>query len=253
MNGRGRDVQTPRYVVRKRTVRDVVQALPPGKFLEIGCGRGDMLPMLSAAGHTGLAVEISESVFPEAVATAELLPDINVVQSLAELANDSFQYLFAFEVLEHIEDDARHLQEWLRHLRPGGLVVITVPAHSKLWTSADDAVGHYRRYERETLIRLLEDSKLEVVEIRAFGYPLVLLTRPLRHLQHRARRDTGLSTEQRTLESSTDSTLAVPRSLRAALRVAVRIVSLGFYYLGLPLRRTDHGDGYLVVAKRKTY
>jgi hypothetical protein len=125
-----------------------------------------------------------------------------------------------------------------------------VPAHSKLWTAADDAVGHVRRYERDDLVALLEGSGLTVLDIWTFGYPLVLLTRPLRHLQHRLRRQSSTSAQERTLDSSLDSTLDAPRRVRSLLRVAVQIVSTAFYYLGLPLRRTDFGDGYLAVARR---
>ncbi len=251
MTTHAEDVHTPRYIVRKRTVRSIVRNLPAGQFLEMGCGRGEMFTMLHAAGHHGVAVEISESVFPLAVAAARpLQPDIEVVASLDAVTGRKFDYLLAFEVLEHIEDDHGHLNEWADYLRPGGVAVITVPAHKKLWTAADDAVGHIRRYERDDLVALLESNGLKVLEIKAFGYPLVLVTRPLRHLQHRLRRKSSMSTQERTLDSSLDSTLGAPRRIKSLLRIVVEVISTGFYFLGLPLRHTDYGDGYLVVAER---
>lgn len=250
MSDNSSDVHTPRYVVRRQTVRDTVRRLPPGRFLEIGCGRGEMLPMLQEYGYSGVAVEISEAVFPRAVATASTLgPSIDVVASLDGLPEAGFEYLFAFEVLEHIEDDTGSLQEWLRYLRPGGRVVITVPSRMKLWSASDEAVGHVRRYERHELIELFEGNGLRVVQMISLGYPLVLFTRPLRHLQHRLRGESRKSAHQRTLESSMDSTLAVPQRAMPLVRNVVQTLGLAFYYAGLPLRRTNYGDGYLVVAE----
>ena len=247
-----KEIHTPRYVVRRRAVQAELRRLPRGRFLEIGCGRGEMLPMFRSYGFTGYAVEISDSVIALAKETAERLgPDVQVVESLEQLPATEFDYLFSFEVLEHIEDDSAELAKWVSHLKPGGRALISVPARMKLWSAADTSVGHVRRYERDELISLLENAGLRVLSIATFGYPLVLITRSLRHVYHRLRPPQGSTDLEKTLESSKDSTLDVPKPLRSVARWVLSAGATLFYYLGVPLRRTNFGDGYVVVAERE--
>ncbi len=119
----------------------------------------------------------------------------------------------------------------------------------KLWSAADEGVGHVRRYEREDLISLLEAVGLEPISINSFGYPLVLITRPLRHFYYRLR-PVGVTSVERTKNSSLDSTLPAAAPLRPLARALMSLTAAVFYYLGVPLTRTDFGDGYLVVARR---
>ena len=53
----------------------------------------------------------------------------------------------AFEVLEHIDDDALALKQWREYLRPSGWLLLSVPAHQDQYGAADELVGHYRRYD----------------------------------------------------------------------------------------------------------
>ena len=81
------------------------------------------------------------------------------------------------DVLEHIPDDAGAV-EWLhQHLKPDGLVFITVPAHQFLWTQMDDVLFHHRRYTKESLIALF-DNKFEILECHYYNlflFPVKLL------------------------------------------------------------------------------
>lgn len=249
-----RFLHTPRYLVRRRTTLDALRLMPAGSFLEAGCGRGELLPWLDELGFSGIGLEISEAVLPVARAAAQrLAPRVSVVDSLDTLEGRLFDYLFSFEVLEHLEDDDHWLAAWLEHLTSEGRLVLTVPAHMRLWTSADDAVGHLRRYERADILALLRRHDLEVEILWSFGYPLVLVTRPLRNLFYRVRIPSlrNRSAMDRTLESSKDSTIRVPRLVRGIARSGIELAAWLFYVLGKPLRRTDYGDGYLVVARRR--
>lgn len=246
-------IHTPRYLLRRHLVLHVLERMAPGSFLEVGCGRGELLPWLDRLGYRGVGLEISTEVLPIAqAAVAGLDSRVRVLGDLADVAGREFDYVLSFEVLEHIEDDHGELRRWLEHLRPGGTFVCTVPAHMKLWSASDEAVGHVRRYERGELVALLENSGLHVEMLWSYGYPLVLLTGPLRHLFHRLRQRRWMDkpTMTRTLGSSCDSTVRIPRVLSWAARMLVSGVGVLFHHLGRPLRRTDHGDGYLVVARK---
>ncbi len=65
--------------------------------------------------------------------------------------DERFDTILYIDVLEHIEDDRGELTKALAHLQPGGRIVILAPAHQTLFSPFDEAVGHFRRYDRRSL------------------------------------------------------------------------------------------------------
>ena len=83
--------------------------------------------------------------------------------------NSSFDVVVALDVLEH-GDDSRALKEVKRVLRPGGMVVISVPAYQWLWSKWDEVLGHKRRYRRSKLVEAVGKHGFNV--LRATYYNL---------------------------------------------------------------------------------
>ena len=83
-------------------------------------------------------------------------------------ADEVFDLLCAFEVIEHIDDDLGALSEWARHLSDDGHVLISVPAHMRRFGTSDAAVGHFRRYDAIDLDRLFDSLGFEIVERRGY-------------------------------------------------------------------------------------
>jgi SAM-dependent methyltransferase len=81
-----------------------------------------------------------------------------VAKSLDELPPQSLDFLFSYNVLEHIEDDAAVVEGFRRVLKPGAPLLIYVPAFAVLYGPLDRAVGHVRRYRRKGLIELAESA-----------------------------------------------------------------------------------------------
>jgi SAM-dependent methyltransferase len=79
-----------------------------------------------------------------------------------------------FDVVEHIEDDYSFMRSIQDYLVPGGMVYITVPAIPFLWSDEDVDAGHYRRYTRESLNKLMNETGFEVEYISYFFSFLVL-------------------------------------------------------------------------------
>ena len=79
----------------------------------------------------------------------------NISTGTVESLTDDFRVDTAIyiDVLEHIEDDADEMTRISRHIRPGGHVIVVSPAHQFLYSPFDHAIGHYRRYNRESLLR----------------------------------------------------------------------------------------------------
>jgi SAM-dependent methyltransferase len=130
-----------------------------GCWLDIGCGTGANLPMLRAAAGAARVVGIDYS--PLALDFAGRHPESHNVALLRAdglrlpFADDSFEVVTMFDVLEHLRDDKLALCEVRRVLRPGGALVFSVPAYQRLWSAHDEALHHFRRYENHSLRALL--------------------------------------------------------------------------------------------------
>ena len=91
-----------------------------------------------------------------------------------ELAGQRFDTIICLNVLEHIADDRGALRRVRELLQPGGRLLLLVPAHRALYGTIDEAIGHYRRYERADLVELLGASGLQVesdIHVNATSIP----------------------------------------------------------------------------------
>jgi 2-polyprenyl-3-methyl-5-hydroxy-6-metoxy-1,4-benzoquinol methylase len=92
----------------------------------------------------------------------------------------AYDVLLAMDVLEHIQNDTEALSRWLTYVKPGGHVLITVPASQWLWSYHDERLGHVRRHTRSTVERLAAGCDLERIRARyAFGhiFPIATIVR----------------------------------------------------------------------------
>jgi SAM-dependent methyltransferase len=148
------------YRGRRRVIREAVGALglPPGaRILDAGCGSGRNMVELADFGQvTGL--ELSE-------ASVERARERGVGDVVAGSLTDrlpfpdaTFDLALALDVLEHLDDDLAALRELRRGVRPGGRLLITVPAYQWLWSSHDEVNHHRRRYTRSTLLSAASEA-----------------------------------------------------------------------------------------------
>jgi len=244
--GNAATLRTPRYLLRRALALRALKGKPACRLLEIGCGTGELLPHLVRRGHTVVGYETS----PEMVALARIaVPGVGVrssiVSSSANFAAEPFDGIVALEVLEHIEDDRAALAEWTSWVRPGGFLLLTVPAHMKNWTRADEAGGHYRRYERADLVRLMNGVNLMVEWIWNYGFPLTAATVPLRRMLYRTL--PPASPADRTAVSALDSIRRIPIGGRP-MEWANELAGKALHWCQLPFLGTELGDGYLIVV-----
>ncbi len=99
-----------------------------------------------------------------------------------DMVGQHFDTILYIDVLEHIEDDRGELQRAASLLRPGGHIVVLSPAHQRLYTPFDAAIGHFRRYNRRMLraisppgLRLVRLRYLDIVGLSASAANLLLL------------------------------------------------------------------------------
>src|SRR4051795_13100228 len=155
------------------------EQVPPDfgrRVLEVGAGIGTFSERLLAAGAQELLL-----IEPEAACVAELerrFAGDARVRVAAELLPDApslagrdgtFDFALSQNVFEHVEDDHGAVAAVARALRPGGRLMILVPAHPRLYGPLDRAYGHYRRYTRERLRSVVESAGLEVERLYSFN------------------------------------------------------------------------------------
>ncbi len=177
-----------------RARREVLAALirrrvrPPdgAKILEIGCGTGHNLAMLSEFGDVD-ALEVDAGA--RAVAEKRLgRPVMSApLPELTGVAERHYDMIGAFDVIEHIADDTAAVSSIARRLKPGGRLVVAVPAHQWMWSAHDTVNHHHRRYSKQKLEQLFLASPLQ---LEAIGYFNSLLF-PLAVAQRLASRVTG--------------------------------------------------------------
>lgn len=130
------------------------------RILDVGCGTGANLEMLSQFGRAE-GVDVS----PEALAFCRARGLQNVRQSEAERLpydDETFDLVTGLDVVEHLDDDVAGLGEMRRVLRPGGYVLLFVPAFMFLWGVQDDISHHRRRYTLGSLQRVLREARFEI-------------------------------------------------------------------------------------------
>ena len=171
---------------------DLIRRMIPSSvedILEIGCGMGALGVRLSAQ-YDYLGLEPSGESFAvaeERMARGGGRGEVRNVLAEDLPAEDRFDLVCAFEVLEHIEDDAGALKSWAGRVRPGGYLLLSVPAHQSRFSTGDEIAGHFRRYEPTGMTALLESTGFTQVEVREYGMPLGYLLEAGRNLVGRRR------------------------------------------------------------------
>lgn len=123
------------------------------KFLEIGCGNAYVLKGLMDL--PGLELKGSEIYLNGVKHAKDRLPEVEFMQiDATEMPfKNTFDGIGAFDVLEHIEEDEKVMEQVKNSLKPGGVFVITVPQYPWMWTYLDNQACHKRRYTRSDLNR----------------------------------------------------------------------------------------------------
>jgi 2-polyprenyl-3-methyl-5-hydroxy-6-metoxy-1,4-benzoquinol methylase len=98
----------------------------------------------------------------------------DILEQAAELRN-RYDIVILFDVLEHIEDTKPFLEALLFHVKPGGFVLVNVPALMPLYGMYDKLVGHYRRYTTHTLVREFQSFNVTTVHQQYWGFTMVPL------------------------------------------------------------------------------
>ena len=220
--------------MRRITLRLLSPVLPPGpgrRLLDAGCGTGHNVRFLSRFGHaTGIDISAEAIRF----CRENHVPAVQGSVLSLPFRDASFDVVTSFDVLYHrwVEDDAAAVRELVRVVRPGGVLLVRVPALKMLWGAHDEAVHSRHRYTRGEVVALLRGAGLDVVRAtyaNSVLFPLLATRRTLDRLLHRHGSDVGF----------------LPAPLETMFRAALTLESHLVPHVTLPL-----GASVMAVGRR---
>jgi ubiquinone/menaquinone biosynthesis C-methylase UbiE len=223
---------------RRRIIKSLAARYCPDakSFLEVGCGPGFVLAGLREVLPEAKLVASEIYLHGLPYAAKRVTPPVEFVQAdcLSLPYDREFDALGAFDVLEHVEQDANALAEMRRVLKPGGVILLTVPQHPWLWSRVDKIDHHKRRYRRNELADRLRDTGYSVLCNTSFMFFLL----PAMFLQRVAadRRNDYYP------DAEYDLPRPVDRIFEGLLDIERRAIALGV--------RFPAGGSRLVVARR---
>ncbi|HEY8099064.1 MAG TPA: class I SAM-dependent methyltransferase [Methylobacter sp.] len=173
------------FVGRRQIIASVLSRLFPSDkidVLEVGCGTGGNLAMLS---EFGLVTAVEKNSWAAEYTRDRMDIRANVLSAdflELDFADRKFDLICAFDVLEHLPDDVDALQRMAEMLADNGRILVTVPAYQWLWSNHDRKLHHYRRYNRNELIGKINQLPLKIELISYFNFLLFPLSVCLRGL-----------------------------------------------------------------------
>jgi SAM-dependent methyltransferase len=230
------------YLARREVVLDALARSVPDlaarTLFDVGCGSGGLLAFLERhltvagacdAHRLGLEIARRRTSAPLVLVDDGRVPPLAPGQSLVGM----------FDVLEHLDDDVGVLRWLFGILAPGGVLVLTVPAHPLLFGEMDRLARHRRRYRRDELLAKLRAAGFEVRRLTHFMAPLVPLLLVFRQLG-RLLDALGFRSAQRTSQE-----LRVIPGFNGVMRSLLRLERLWLRRRGL-----SFGTSLIAIASR---
>ena len=244
------EIRGPVHLFRERLMlRLFCPMISNGRILDAGCGSGSLAFDLSRLGYKVNMVEYS----PEFVNSVSMRVKLNNENNCPQIqrasitslpfADASFDGVVCGEVLEHVlpEDggDVAAVEQFARVLRPGGVLVASVPLNPGLWDISDDWALHVKRYVRGDFVNLFSERGFKVISVRVWGFPLGRLYHRyvFKPWLNRVRRQTVAERESRC-----DTRIGRSRLLINGVAYLFRLDQL--------FSRFPWGRGLVIVARR---
>jgi SAM-dependent methyltransferase len=168
---------------RDMIVRLLKRVDKQAKILDVGCSGGLLIRALRKIGYRNVqGIDISGDAIDLCKRTD--IPDVQVMDAAKlKFENEQFDVVIASDLLEHVKEEETALSEWHRILKPGGKLIVFVPAFGFLWSEHDEANQHYRRYSKSRLVGVLEKAHFEIDRSSYWNFLLFFPTTLIRLLQ----------------------------------------------------------------------
>ncbi len=227
---------TSRNLWLRACMIDIMRYNPHPTFLEMGCGTGFVTHAIEKLGVDA----VGSDMYAYGLKLGATYTDSPLVSAtIDQLAfRDNFDVVGLFDVIEHLDDDLAALRHATTYLKPGGHLLITVPAMQGLWSRFDEDQGHKRRYNRDKLLTVLQQAGFEpehTTYLYSFALPMVALQRLV---------------VQRTPKKKLHDYLRPPAAPINSILKQLAVLELRLHY-ALGKRAYPFGTSLLCVAKMK--
>ena len=226
------------FIARRQLAVEVLTREVAGRdaarILDVGCGTGSNLSAFSGLGHA-VGIDMSTDALGFCRQRGVERVALSEIETLP-FPDATFDVVTAMDILEHTDDDLLALGELRRVVRPGGLLLATVPAYGFLWSEHDEALKHRRRYTAHELRNKLSVTGFQIERTSYFITSLFLPIFAMRLHQGLFKKSTHPQTSVKLLPPWLNSTLV---GLLALERRIFRHMNLPFGVSLVALARPD--------------
>mgnify|MGYP003953675753 FL=1 len=149
------------------------------ELLEVGAGCGSFTKSYMKKFKSITVTDMDNNSFNLLKKNFENEKNINVIKASIKDINKKFNTIIYFNVLEHVKEDVLEIETALKKLNSGGYLIVLVPAHQKIYSKLDKAVGHYKRYEIDFFKtnKFQNTTVVKLIFLDFFGYFLYYLNK----------------------------------------------------------------------------
>lgn len=142
-----------------------------GEILEIGCGIGNFTALLEGYGQI-TAIDIEKKYLPQVKEKAKTanIGFGDIEKNKFFFKSKKFDCAVSLNVLEHIKDDEKAIENIRKLLTPKGYLILILPSNPKLYGKIDESINHYRRYDKKKLIALIKKKGFKVIKSRRLNF-----------------------------------------------------------------------------------
>lgn len=234
------------FRARARVVSQIAARLDEKRadfnILELGCGNGSLLAALQSACPN--ATVVGMDLYIKGLLNARRLGAKRLVCGDARQTcfAPAFNLIGLFDVIEHIPDDISALQGAAKLLAADGAILITVPAHPKLWSYFDTASRHCRRYTSQTLTDCISRAGLKVEYMTPFMsclYPIMRATRWLGGFKRKSLTDAQIAQNELRIVPGVNGVLNAAMLAESKLIARRKHLPIGTSLLAIARKMAD--------------
>jgi 2-polyprenyl-3-methyl-5-hydroxy-6-metoxy-1,4-benzoquinol methylase len=169
-------IDPPGTLCTYEALKDFLKRTQARNFIDVGCGAGGTSKLLCSLGMPGRGIDFSRT----AIEAAKRTLQAEIADGVYELIEGDVTTLdtvpsaelgVSVMVMEHVADDVAFVRTLIRLVKTGGYVAICVPGRKDCWSFEDETAGHFRRYDRDDLYRVLQAGGLEDLEVWSVAVP----------------------------------------------------------------------------------
>lgn len=245
----------PGTILQQMYLKERLRLLPPGVFVEVGCGQGRISRLLLDLGWQGTGYDLN----PGAVQKAARLNQGAIAQGCYQVYNENWfsaqtskvDLIISCLVLEHFDEfeEATYFKRCQEVLKPGGKIILFVPGSPQHWGIEDDIAGHYRRYSFSDMRQRLQQFHFTQVHLVGLTYPLSNWLLPLSNsLVKRAEQQKLKTSMRQRTQASGDRSVQFKTSFPLLLKLFLNETLMYPFYL-LQKANLNHPHALILYAE----